>query len=369
MKHADPAAGHAATRRRVRIAQILLLAVVVSGTVWVADTVVGGGLFARTWTIKVELAEAGGLHARSTVTYRGQQVGVVTDVRLRPDGIEATARIEGGVRIPRDSDFSVRNLSAVGEQHLYVEPRSDTGPWLADGDVVARERTSVPMPMPQVLADTQRLMKRIDVADLRTIADELDRAFGDGSLDLRGASIELERAFALLQQLEPDLVRLLRRGQVPLRTVAERGEQLRRTTRNAALIATELNASTAVLRALLRNASDVSADVRALWEAQEPTVRAIFAQTAPLMAMAARHLPGLEHWLAWLPAQLKAMAGSTRDGSGRVLLVPKVLKNCSYDVTRRSAHDLAPRRTDTTVRCDDAVPGTQQRGSVNVPRP
>ncbi len=358
-----------AVTRRVRLAQVLLLAILVGGTVYVADAVVGGGLFSSPYHLKVQLDQAGGLHPRSTVTYRGQKVGVVTDVRITDHGIEADLEVEKGVRIPEDSAFHVRNLSAVGEQHLYVEPRSDGGPYLGDGDVVTTADTSTPMPMPQVLADAQSLMGRIDTDDIATIADELDAALGDGSLDLRRASLELEDAFALLQQMQPDLIRLTRRGQVPLTTFAERGEEIRRTVRQAEQVSQEIAAATPTLASLLDNAARVSHDALNLWGDVEPTVEDLLAQAAPLMAMAGSRVPGLRHWLGWLPAQLGAMAGSTRGGSGRVLLVPKVLKNCEYDVRRRSVHDLDARTVDTTVACDDSVPNTQGRGSVNVPRP
>lgn len=359
----------AVARSRVRLAQVLLLLIVVGGTVHVADTVVGGGLFTSPYHLTVRLDEAGGLHPRSTVTYRGQRIGLVTEVRITPRGVEAVVEIDEEVQIPRDSTFHVRNLSAVGEQHLYVEPRSDAGPMLTDGDVVRARDTTTPMPMPQVLADAQALMRRIDTDDIATIADELDDAFGDGALDLRGASVELEEAFGLLQEMQPDLVRLTRRGRVPLETLANRADEVRRTTRNAELVSEELAAVTPALASLLRNASRVSHRALRLWSDLEPRVTDLLATAAPVVAMAGSRVPGLQHWLRWLPGQLGAMAGSTRDGSGRVLLVPKVLKNCRYDVERRSVHDLRRRPVDTSVRCDDSVPHTQGRGAVNVPRP
>ncbi len=359
----------AVSRSRVRLAQVLLLVILVSGTVYVADSVVGGGLFSSPYKVKVQLAEAGGLHPRSTVTYRGQKIGVVTDVRITTTGIEADLEIDEDVEIPKDSAFHVRNLSAVGEQHLYVEPRADGGPYLSEGDVVEVADTSTPMPMPQVLADAQSLMKRIDIDDIATIADELDDAFGDGSLDLRDVSLELEAAFELLQEMQPDLIRLTRKGQIPLATLTEREDEIRRTIRNAKLVSAELAAVTPTLKSLLDNTTRVSHDVLDLWGGWEPTVKEILAEAAPVVAMAGTRIPALQHWLSWLPAQLGAMAGSTRGGSGRVLLVPKVLKNCEYDVERRTPHDLSPRKVPTDVNCDDSRTNTQGRGSVNVPRP
>lgn len=47
--------GYAETQRRVRIAQILLIFIFVGGTFYVADAVVGGGLFSSPYRVSVEL--------------------------------------------------------------------------------------------------------------------------------------------------------------------------------------------------------------------------------------------------------------------------------------------------------------------------
>ena len=154
---------HQALRRRVRVAQVLLIAIVVAGSVYVADTVVGGGMFRDPYRVTMNLAEAGGLHERSTVNYRGQRIGTVTDVRLSRDGVVAELAIDEGVRVPRDSEFLVSNLSAVGEQYVDIRPRTDSGPWLEDGSTVAEEETRTPVPVHQVVGDTQRLLERVDV--------------------------------------------------------------------------------------------------------------------------------------------------------------------------------------------------------------
>ena len=63
---------------RIRLAEVLLVAIVVGGIVYLADSVVGGTLFTNPTNLTVHLHEAGGLHAQSTVNYRGQPVGKVT---------------------------------------------------------------------------------------------------------------------------------------------------------------------------------------------------------------------------------------------------------------------------------------------------
>ena len=358
------------TKRRVRIAQTLLLVILVGGTVVVADTTVGGSLFSSPMTVRVELAEAGGLHPGSVVNYRGQRIGKVTDVHLTADGVEAVLSIDEGTEVPVDSDVEVRNLSAVGEQYVDFRPRSSEGDVLQDGDTVSREDTTTPLPVHQVVAGVQRLMRRIDLRDIRTIATEADAAFGRGDADLRATTMELQRTVETLQELEPQLVRLLRRAEVPLQTGVDLGPSLRRSTRNLRLVAAELRRADPTVNRLIDQAEEALPMLSTMWDDVSPVLARALTVMDPLTAMSAAHLHGLDVWLDWLPSQMDAMAGSTRDGTGHVLLVPEVLKNCIYAADeQRDVNDLEPRPAPVDRYCTTDDPQLQQRGSQHVPRP
>lgn len=358
-------------RRRSRIAQVLILMILIAGTVYVADTVVGGPLFHRGYRLTVELPQASGLHEGSVVNYRGQRIGEVREVRLNDDpdvAVVAEIEIDSDVEIPRDSDVQVRHLSAVGEQYLDVRPRSDGGPAYADGDVVALADTGVPLGVPEVLAHAQSLMRNLDVADIRTISSVTEQVFADADADLRAMSLELETGFALLRRLEPQLTELAREAEHPLRTGVELGPDVRTLVRDLALVAEAVNRATPDVRGIVVGATDLLPRLDRWWRQTAPELRQLLKRGLPVAEMAARHLRGLHHWLDWVPLQADVMTGSTRDGSGRVLLVPRILKNCVYQPNRqRDLHDLEPRTAMTDVRCTDPPPGTQGRGSRSVP--
>ncbi|QSR27547.1 MCE family protein [Nocardioides aromaticivorans] len=361
-------------RRRIHTAQVLILVILVAGVLYVADTVVGGSLFRNPYHLTVELPQAAGLHEGSVVTYRGQRIGEVTAVRLSDaEGVGAVAEleIESDVEIPTDSAMEVRNLSAVGEQYLDVRPRTDSGPFLADGATVPVASTSVPVNVPDVLAHAQGLMSHLDVADIRTIADETAAIFGNGDedVDLRALAIEMETAFAMLRRLEPDLTTLARRSEKPLATVADLSPEIRRMAADLEAIAAALADATPALRRTVVTSLDLLPRLERWWRAASPELRRLLRSGVPLTEMAARHLRGLQHWLDWVPLQADVMAGSTRGGSGRVVLVPRILKNCVYDRSvQRDIQDLTRREPVTGVRCTDPPEGTQGRGSANVPQ-
>jgi phospholipid/cholesterol/gamma-HCH transport system substrate-binding protein len=359
-------------KRRAHLAQALVIAILVAGTVYIADTIVGGGLFHRGYELEVELSEAAGLHPNSAVNYRGQRIGKVLEVRINPDdevGIIARIRIEEKVDIPLDSDVEVRHLSAIGEQYLDFRPRSAGGPFFGDGDVVALADTHTPLGVPEVLANAQSLMKTIDADDIATLAAVTNEIFSDADVDLRALSIELELAFDLLLELEPALTDLVVNAETPLRTVTDLDPTIRALLDDLALVTDSIRTSTPTVRSLVLGATDFLPRLDAWWREVHPELSALLDDTIPLSVMAADHLRGLHHWLDWVPSQADVMAGSTRDGSGRVLLVPKILDNCIYEPNvARTMHDLDPRPNPTTVHCVDPPIGTQGRGSANAPQ-
>ena len=361
-------------RRRIRTAQALLLVILVLGIVYVTDTVVGGSLFRNPHHLTVELPQAAGLHAGSVVTYRGQRIGEVVDVTLsdKPGiGAVAAVEIEADVEIPVNSAMEVRNLSAVGEQYLDVRPSTDKGPYLADGATVPVTASSVPRSVPEVLAHAQGLMEHIDTADIRTIADETEKLFGDGeeNVELRALAVEMETAFAMLRRLEPDLTRLVQDAKTPLLMVRDLSPQIRQLSRDLELIADSIAKATPDIRSTVVTATNLLPRLDRFWRDTSPTLRKMLRDGVPLTEMAAQHLRGLQHWLDWAPMQATVMAGSTRHGSGRVLLVPRVLKNCIYERShQRDVSQIEKREPRTDVRCTNPPAGTQGRGSANVPQ-
>jgi hypothetical protein len=86
-------------------------------------------------------------------------------------------------------------------------------------------------------------------------------------------------------------------------------------------------------------------------------------------AIGADRQPALRTWLDYVPLQAKSMIMGTRDGSGRVVLIPNPSKLCRYDTRERLPSDTSPRPPQRDGRCRKQDPLVQQRGGQYVPRP
>src|SRR3569833_1815023 len=96
-----------------------------------APTLLGFGRI----TVKLELPRTGGLYQFSNVTYRGVQLGKVTEVVPTRTGAVATLSLSSDPKVPADLQARVLSVSAVGEQYVDLVPRTDSGPYLQNGSV------------------------------------------------------------------------------------------------------------------------------------------------------------------------------------------------------------------------------------------
>ena len=148
--------------------------------------------------VKLELPASGGLYKYSNVTYRGVQVGKVTDLQV-VDGrrVVATMSLPTSPRIPADLVAKVRSVSAVGEQYVDLQPAHDAPPYLRDGSVIDVARTAVPEPVGPMLDQLDALVGSIPKEKLGPLLDETSKAFGGAGYDigslLDSSSTVLER--------------------------------------------------------------------------------------------------------------------------------------------------------------------------------
>ena len=144
-----------------------------------ADAIVHPG-----YTVRADFAVSGGIFPGAEVTYRGTPVGKVDALRLTSTGVTARLHIDGGPPIPSDTLAVVANRSAVGEQYVDLQPRTDAGPYLHDGSTILRRDTRTPLPTTQLVLSLDRLVRSVGRQDLRTTVDELGKAFSGTGPDL-----------------------------------------------------------------------------------------------------------------------------------------------------------------------------------------
>lgn len=354
---------------RVRTAQILLVVVVIAGALYVMDAVVGSGLIRRPYDVTVDLKASGGLYPGAVVSYRGNRIGKIKHLEVTSGGVRAVAAIAKGTKIPVDSEAVVSNLSAVGEQRLDFRPRVDHGPYLHAGSVVASKDTGLPLATSTFFLHTKKLTDQIDLSDVRTISRELATAFGDPDLDLRRLYDESDQTLGTLQRLQPATISLIERGQVPLQTASDESGQLREFSQDLQALTASLKQANPDLSSLVKNGTVLLPELRGVLDENRTTLADLLGKGRTVSEIAADRQPALMTWLDYVPLQAKAMIEGTRDGSGRVVLVPNPSKLCKYDTPERRPDQFSAKPPDRSGHCTTVDPLVQQRGAQYLPKP
>ncbi|MFI8875666.1 MlaD family protein [Streptomyces sp. NPDC055243] len=327
------------------------------------------------YTVKVQLAQTGGLFSHGNVTYRGVDVGRVEAVELTPDGVEARIRIKKSApKIPSDLEAKVANLSAVGEQYLDLSPRTDDGPYLADGSVIPRAATQTPAPVTDVLTSVDRLASSVDTAALRTVVDELGRSFEGRGQDLQiliDTSSEFIRA---AKKSLPATTKLLIDGETVLRTQNQQSDALKSFASGTAELAAQLKKSDPDLRRLIAQTPDAATQFTALLHDTDPGLSVVLANLVTTSELLVTRQRGTRELMVRIPQV--AATGATAIGPdgvrfGMITTFFKPLPcTAGYGgTTYRNGLDTSPAPANTKAACTAGPGGGQNvRGSGNAPR-
>ncbi len=124
--------------------------------------------FRPSYEIKVIFDFAEGLKRASPVRFCGVDVGAIREVKVVSgiDGpkVQATANLERGVKIPKDSHFFINSLSLFGEKYLEITPPTDFSGYIKDDATV---KGISPVPLFQILAGFTKTME-----ELRSFVEE-----------------------------------------------------------------------------------------------------------------------------------------------------------------------------------------------------
>lgn len=241
--------------RRSTIVKLVIFAVVtIVGVSYTAVHYVGIGrglLSSKGYTAYVDMADSGGIFTSASVTYRGIEVGRVGKIQLRPDGIRVALNINGKYRIPASTRAVVGNGSAIGEQFVDLQPTTATGPYLHQGSLIPQRDSSLPVSTQTLLVNLNSLVQSVPKDDLRTVIDELGKAFDNTGPPL-GRMLDASASLIDTATRElPQTVKLIDDGRIVLTTQNDLSDSIIGFSRDLATFSDQLRRSDPDLRAVL----------------------------------------------------------------------------------------------------------------------
>ncbi|HET7690806.1 MAG TPA: MlaD family protein [Nocardioidaceae bacterium] len=351
---------------RVRLSAFAVLAAVIVSFTGVRYAQVTDRFLDTRYLVTADLGTSGGLFAGAEVTYRGVPVGRVEDVRLAPDGVSALLAIRNKWHIPEDVVAHVRNRSAVGEQYIDLTPFRAGAPYLRDGSIIERARTTTPLPEEELITTVDTFVQSVNVDDLRTVVSELGKGFRGSGRDLQrlldGSSTFVEAANENL----PATIALLEHTTTVLQTQADGASNIRSFADSLAKLTDTLRFHDADLRGLLEDGAPAARELTGLVNGLALTLPRLVADMIQLGGLTVPRLGGISHALAILPYDLAIIQTFVRDGRSALGLAfnhePAVCQKGYVPPSEwRSVHELEVIPPTYGVRC--AERGKNYRGS------
>jgi phospholipid/cholesterol/gamma-HCH transport system substrate-binding protein len=363
--------------RVVRLQLVAFLLITLLGVGYAGFRYAGfGDLFgATTYPVRLQLATSGGIFTGADVTYRGVSVGRVGPLTLTPEGVEVQLDIRRDApSIPADVDAAVRNLSAIGEQYVDLQPASDGGPVLEAGAVIPVSRTTTPVPVEELVVSLDDFVRSVPLDSLRTVVDELGVAF-EGTAQPLQKLLDTTNLFTedAVEAL-PETLRLIEDGRTVLTTQNEVSGSFQSFSEDLALLADQLAESDPDLRRLLRTAPEASTEIQALLRESGSGIGQLVADLLTVSRVAEPRQAGLRQLLVTYPV-VSSTGYTTAPGDGTAHLGLVINLFDPYPCTqgyegteRRPGSDVSDKPLNRDAYCAEP-PGSpiNVRGAQNVP--
>lgn len=359
-------AGH---RRQVWLSVAGLALTLIVATTYLLIGALRLSPLASSYLVTVQLPESGGLLPNQDVALRGVRIGRVQSLHITEHGVTAVAKIESNVKIPATSDAHVSALSAAGEQYINFEATTNAGPYLHDGSVIQLNRTTVPVPLAQLLSDGDGLLSQVDPHKIQLIRKELSlskagpeklTAIVDGGMML----------LSTLDSVLPQTTSILKTSRVVLDLARDKNTGLAATTTDLRRTLSGIDRMQPGYRTLTEQAPRTLADVDTLFADNSETMVQLLGSLANVSQLLYLRVPALNALFPdYRGSVMDALASTFHDHGvwATFELYPRY--ECDYGTPSHppSAADYYEPFVYTYCRDDD--PGVDIRGAKNAPRP
>jgi phospholipid/cholesterol/gamma-HCH transport system substrate-binding protein len=305
--------------RRTKLQLIAFAVVAVLGMSYLGFKYVGLDrvILGTGYDVAADFKDSGGIFVNAEVTYRGVAVGRVSDMKLINDGVRVVLTMKPGAdKIPASTKAMVATRSAVGEQYILLQPDNNKGPYLKDGSVIPKNRTSIPVPVQELLLNMDKLVGSLDQENLRIVVDELGKAFAGSGDDLGRLIDNGNLLLARAEQSLPQTLKLITDGQTVLATQNANRSAIREWASGLRQVTDTLVQVDPDLRQLVVNAPNAADAIQQLVDTAGPGLGSLVRNLDILNKVTIPRLSGVEQMLITYPDVVSGGFSVVRNDSG-----------------------------------------------------
>ncbi|MDT5075662.1 MAG: phospholipid/cholesterol/gamma-HCH transport system substrate-binding protein [Mycobacterium sp.] len=252
------------------------------------------------YTLYAELPRSGGLYSTANVTYRGTQIGKVTDVVPTERGAKATMSIDSNFKIPADASANVHSVSAIGEQYLDLVSTSDKqGKFLSPGSTVATG--TVPSEVGPALDAANNGLAVLPKEKIDSLLTETSQAVGGLGPALQRLVDSTTAIASDFKDNLPQVDDIINHATPILNSQVDSGDAISQWAKNLNVIAAQTAQQDAALRSGLQQAAPTADQLNSVFGGVRDALPQTLANLAVVTDMLKRYHAGLEQALVILP--------------------------------------------------------------------
>jgi len=326
------------------------------------------------YTLYAQLPRSGGLYATGNVTYRGSQIGKVTEVEPTENGARATMSISNDFKIPVDVTAEVHSVSAIGEQYLDLVPSADSKQYLSPGQTITK--STVPAEVGPAIDAANRglaVLPKEKIDSLLTETSEAVGGLGPSLQRLVDSTTNLAEGF---RDNLPQVNDIIANSAPILDSQVQSGDAIQQWSRNLNIIAGQTAEQDSALRSGLQQAAPTLDQTTALFSDVRDALPQTLANLSVVIDMLKRYNKGVEQALVILPqGAALSQAGTIFENEGllhfglSINLPPPCMTGFLPASEWRSPADtsMAPLPSGTYCKIPKDYQGNVVRGARNYP--
>lgn len=326
------------------------------------------------YTLYAQLPRSGGLYATGNVTYRGTQIGKVTEVEPTENGARATMSISNDYKIPVDVTAEVHSVSAIGEQYLDLVPAADTKQYLSPGQTITK--STVPAEVGPALDAANRGLAVLPKEKIDSLLTETSAAVGGLGPSLQRLVESTTNLAEGFRDNLPQVNDIITNAAPILDSQVQSGDAIGQWSRNLNIIAGQTAEQDSALRSGLQQAAPTLDQVSTVFNDVRDSLPQTLANLSVVIDMLKRYNKGLEQALVILPqGAALSQAGTIFENEGllhfglSINLPPPCLTGFLPASEWRSPADtsMAPLPSGTYCKIPKDFQGNAVRGARNYP--
>jgi phospholipid/cholesterol/gamma-HCH transport system substrate-binding protein len=286
------------------------VAVCLAFTLWLAFTI-GNISFGKRYTLSAKFDDVTGLLPDDNVKVAGVVVGKVKQIKVDKGQARVTFSVDKDVRLPVDSSAAIRWRNLIGQRYLYLYPGTGRTV-LLDGDTI-RNTTSV-IDLGQLFNRLGPIVSSIDPKEVNTFLDSVTQALNGNEDKVRGALDDLAVVAKGLGQRDQAIGRLVENVNTVAGAIVDRDAQIRTMLDNLVDISQTFSANTDVLNQAVTELGDFSANMSTILDGNRAEIDRLLTNLDAVVATVGGKLDKIDTTLAGLPAAVRAIFLSSRNG-------------------------------------------------------